>query len=211
MEIIYYKSISSTHKFLIEELKNGRIDIPKCIVAQEQTDGIGSRGNKWIGKQGNLFLSLCVDLKQLPKDLPLQSSSIYFAYIFKEIIAKKGSKIWVKWPNDFYIKDKKIGGVITHMLTDVIVCSIGLNIAEAPMDYDKIDIVLDREIMIKEFVKEVKKFISWKKVFSKYRIEFQKSKKFHVHSENKLLSLNDAKLNFDGSISINNKKVYNSR
>ncbi len=211
MEIIYCKSIGSTHKFLIKELKSGKINAPKCIVADEQTDGIGSRDNKWISEKGNLFLSLCVNLKQLPKDLPLQSSSIYFAYIFKEILAEESSKIWVKWPNDFYIKNKKTGGVITYVLTDVIVCSIGLNIVHSPEDYGKLDIIADKEILVKKFIKKIKKFISWKKVFSKYRIEFQKSRNFYIHDKDELLSLKSAKLNIDGSISINNKKVYNLR
>ncbi len=211
MEILFFNEINSTHKFLLSKIKNQEIKYPICVIADCQTEGVGSRGNEWISQKGNLFLSLCVDLKQLPKDLPLQSISIYFAYIFKEILSFKGSKIWIKWPNDFYIKDKKIGGVITVKTSHFIVCSIGLNILHAPENFDKLDIEIDRNEFVENFVEKIEKYISWKQVFSKYKIEFQKSKKFNFHYKSDKFSLRKAELDFDGSILIDGKKIYNLR
>ncbi len=211
MEIIYFDSLKSTHNYLLEALKNGILKPPVCICCDEQTNGIGSRGNSWISLKGNLFLSFCVDLKHLPNDLPLQSTSIYFSYILKELLVDKGSKIWLKWPNDFYIENKKIGGVITVKTNEYIICSIGLNILQSPQNYSKLDILVDKNELINQFIKKIKKNFSWKQIFSKYKIEFQKSKKFVFHYKNEKLSLQDAKLNFDGSISINGRKVFNLR
>jgi len=211
LEIVYYKSIDSTHQLLISEIKKGLISRPKCIVADMQTNGIGSRGNSWIGQYGNLFMSICVELKQLPNDLPLQSNSIYFASLFKDILSEEGSKTWVKWPNDFYVEDKKIGGIITTKVSIFIVCSIGLNIRQSPENFGILDVSICKEEIINKFIKKIKKFISWKKVFSKYKIEFQKSKNFNFHNQNKMISLRDAELDFDGSLIINNKKVYSLR
>ncbi len=184
---------------------------PKCVVADMQTDGVGSRGDSWISQKGNLFLSFCVDLKQLPKDLPLQSVSIYFAYLLKELLSEKGSEIWVKWPNDFYLKDKKIGGVITAKIDKYIVCSIGLNIAKSPEKFEKLDVAVNRDEIVKEFINKIDCFVSWKQVFSKYKIEFHKSKKFKIHMEDAIVSLEKAVLDFDGSICIDNKKFYSLR
>ncbi len=181
------------------------------IVADEQSSGIGSRGNSWISQKGNLFLSFCVDLKHLPKDLPIQSTSIYFSYLLKDILSFKGSKIWLKWPNDFYIKDKKIGGVITTKIESLIVCSIGLNLLYSPKDFGKLDIEIDKKVLIEEFVKKIKKDFSWKQVFSKYKVEFQKAKEFHCHLDKKIISLKDVVLNEDGSITVNGKKVFSAR
>ncbi len=209
--IIHFESIDSTHKYLLNAVKNAEIATSALVYADEQTNGVGSRGNSWIGEKGNLFLSFCVDLKHLPKDLPLQSVSIYFAYILKDILARKGSKIWLKWPNDFYIDDKKAGGVITLKSGDKIICSIGLNITVAPEEFGKLDICVDKDKLIKEFIKKIKKNFSWKQVFSKYKIEFQKAKKFYFHLDDELVSLKEATLNQDGSITINNKIVFSSR
>ena len=209
--IIHFDTIDSTHKYMINTIKEGTVSSPVLVYADEQSNGVGSRGNSWIGEKGNLFLSFCVDLKQLPKDLPTQSISIYFAYILKDILARKGSKIWLKWPNDFYLNDKKIGGVISLKLNDNIVCSIGLNIVVSPSNFGKLDITIQRDELIYEFIKKVKKNFSWKQVFSKYKVEFQKAKKFYFHLDDELVSLSKATLNQDGSITINNKIVFSSR
>ncbi len=211
MEILFFDEIDSTHKFLLTKIKSKEITDAVCVVADHQTGGVGSRGNEWISQKGNLFLSLCVDLKQLPKDLPLQSTSIYFAYIFKEILSSEGSKIWVKWPNDFYIKDKKIGGVITVKTSQFIVCSIGLNILHSPENFDKIDMEIDRDEFVRKFIKKIRKNISWKQVFSKYKIEFQKSRKFNFHYNGDEFSLEKAELDFDGSVLVDGRKIYNLR
>jgi len=209
--IIHFDTIGSTHKYLLNSIKNGEISSAVLIYADEQSDGIGSRGNSWIGEKGNLFLSFCVNLKQLPKDLPVQSISIYYAYILKDILSSKGSKVWLKWPNDFYLDNKKIGGVITTKINDTIVCSIGLNMAISPDKFGKLDISIDKDKLIQEFIKKIKKNFSWKQVFSKYKIEFQKAKEFNFHLESKIVSLKKAKLNNDGSITVDGKKIFSNR
>jgi len=106
---------------------------------------------------------------------------------------------------------KKIGGVITVKTGENIICSIGLNLRDAPYGFGKLDIQINRDLLIEEFVKKVKKNFSWKQVFSKYKIEFHKTKKFCFHLGGNIVSLKDAKLNQDGSITVNDKKVFSAR
>ncbi|KHF12502.1 hypothetical protein PO81_26395, partial [Vibrio parahaemolyticus] len=47
---------------------------------------------------------------------------------------------------------------------------------------------------------------SWKQIFSKYLLEFEKSKIFSAHVDGELRSLENSVLLDDGSIIINNKK-----
>jgi len=207
----WFKTIDSTHKYLINEIKKGNITEPTLIGADFQTDGVGSRGNSWEGKYGNLFCSFCVKEKHLPKDLQLASISIYFSWLLKEVLCSYGSKIWIKWPNDFYLKKRKIGGVITTKIADNIIGSIGLNIAEAPPEFDVLDIHVESKIIVKDFLRTLEKNISWKQVFSKYKIEFQNSKDFSFHVGNEIKSLKDASLCDDGSIKIDKRRVYSLR
>ncbi|MFX4267335.1 biotin--[acetyl-CoA-carboxylase] ligase [Aliarcobacter butzleri] len=211
MKIIRLDEVDSTHKYLKEYIsKNGYID-PLCIVTDLQTQGIGSRGNSWIGKKGNLFFSFVLDINSLPKDLPLQSTSIYFTYILKNILKNLGSQVWIKWPNDFYIENKKIGGTITSMSKNLIFCGIGLNLLDVEKDYEKLDIKIDIDEVLKNYFFEIEKKISWKQIFSDFKIEFEKSKKFQTTIDNQKISLESAILNDDGSIQINNKKVFSLR
>ena len=211
MEIIYLDEVDSTQLYLIEKIKSKELLPSVAVVAKNQKKGIGSRGNRWIGKSGNLFFSFALNLDSLPKDLKIQSSSIYFSYILKSILEEKGSSIWLKWPNDFYIEDKKIGGTISNMVDNNIICGIGLNIKENPENFGKLDITIDINEILDKYFKLIEKKISWKEIFSKYKLEFHKSKKYFVHSKNEKISLEDAKLCEDGSIKINSKRIYSLR
>ena len=176
-----------------------------------QTRGIGSRENSWEGLEGNLFLSFALELKELPKDLKLESASIYFAYILKETLEIFGSKVWLKWPNDFYVDDKKVGGMITTVIGDNFLCGVGINLSKAPQDFGVLDITINKDILLKQYFKNLEKKVLWKQVFSKYELEFQRNKSFSTHIENKKVYLNEATLESDGSLSIDGKRMYGLR
>lgn len=211
MKIIRLDEVNSTHTFLKEYIQtNGYIE-PLCIVTDFQTNGIGSRGNIWNGKKGNLFFSFVLETNNLPNDLPFQSVSIYLSYLLKKILENHGSKVWIKWPNDFYIENKKIGGTITNMSKDLIYCGIGLNLLEVGKEFGKLDISLDINSLLKNYFIQLEKKILWKQIFSDFKIEFQLSKKFQTTIDNQKVSLENAILNEDGSIQVNNEKVFSLR
>ncbi|BAK73955.1 biotin--protein ligase [Arcobacter sp. L] len=211
MKIIRLDEVDSTHTYLKKYISLNGFSEPLCIVSDFQTNGIGSRGNSWTGRKGNLFFSFVLNIKDLPKDLPLQSISIYVSYILKNILKNLKSKVWIKWPNDFYIENKKIGGTITTMSKDIIYCGIGLNLLEVDEEFGKLDIKVDINSILKDYFSEIEKKILWKQIFSDFKIEFQLSKKFQTTIDNQKVSLENAILNEDGSIQVNNKKVFSLR
>jgi len=211
LEIIFLDSVESTHTYLKQYIKSNGYTHPLAIVTQEQTNGLGSRNNNWEGKNGNLFFSFVIETSLLPNDLPLQSASIYFSYILKNILYKLGSKVWLKWPNDFYIDQKKIGGTITNYSNNLYYCGIGLNLKKINSDFGYLDINVDIKTLLNDYFKAVLEKNQWKQIFSKYTIEFEYSKQYTTTIENKKVSLQDAILNEDGSICIENKKVFSLR
>lgn len=211
MQILYLDSVDSTQKYLKELVREGNITLPYAVVAKKQTGGIGSRGNSWTGMEGNLFLSFSISLEELPNDLKLESLSIYFSYLLKEVLEEFGSKVWLKWPNDFYISDKKIGGMITNISKNTLICGVGLNIASAPENFSKLDIKIAEKDLLNEYFKKIEKKILWKQVFSKYKLEFHKNKKFFTHNNSLKISLNDVSLESDGSIISNGERIFSLR
>lgn len=214
LEIIYLKETTSTHKVLIESIQNGEFKDSIALSADVQTSGVGSRDNSWQGGDGNLFLSFALDIDKLPDDLPKNSMSIYFSYLMKETLSNLGSNLFLKWPNDFYLGDKKIGGTITKILKDeIVVCSMGINLKSAPENFEIIDINIDKILLIESFFLKLKEDIFWKKIFRKYKVEFRQSQRFLYYDEvrKSKVSLMDAKLLEDGSIELNGRKVYSLR
>ncbi len=214
MEIIYLKEVTSTHKFLINKIKSRELKAPIAIVAKRQTDGVGSRGDRWEGLDGNLFLSFAQNRESLVSDLPDSALSIYFSFILKEILREFGSSIFLKWPNDFYIGDKKAGGTITKIIDrDTFVCSIGLNLKNAPSKFSTIDIDIDKILLVKSLFLKLKEDILWKDIFRKYQVEFEKTRSLTYYDERggKKIPLEGAVLQIDGSIKHNGREVYSLR
>jgi len=211
LKIACLESVGSTQDYLKELVREGSIEFPHAVVADMQTDGIGSRGNAWSGIRGNLFLSFAMRIKDLPSDLKLESSSIYFAYILKESLAELNSQVWLKWPNDFYIDELKIGGMITNVVKESIICGVGLNLVIAPEGFGVLDIAVSREELLKKYFKNIENHTTWKQVFSKYELEFSKNKNFSTHTDNIKISLAEATLQSDGSIISNSKRIFSLR
>ncbi len=157
LKIISLKSTSSTQLYLKEQLQNKRLSSPICITADVQTDGIGSRENKWHGEEGNLFVSFAIPICNLVDDLKIESASIYFSYILKETLVAFGSKVWLKWPNDIYLENLKVGGMITSIVGKDFLCGFGLNINRAPVGYGRLDIELDKISLLESYFKNLEK------------------------------------------------------
>ena len=176
-----------------------------------QTHGVGSRGNRWHTEEGNMFVSFSLPLSSLVDDLKIESASLYYSYILKETLQLFGSKVWLKWPNDFYVGELKIGGMITTVVGQDIVCGFGLNIKRAPIGFGRLDIDLERLLLLKRYFENLEKKVLWKQVFSNYKLEFHHNKDFYTHVKGEKINLGDALLQSDGSLEINGERIYSLR
>lgn len=211
MQIIKLDKIDSTHLFVCKKARKGEIWDDFALYALEQISGVGSRDNEWQSKKGNLHLSFCLKRENLTPDLPMASVSIYFAYIFKDALRSLGSLAWLKYPNDLYLGDQKMGGVMSSKIEDLLVVSMGLNIAYAPFKAAKLDISVDLADLVEKFAKEIEKKISWQEIFKNFMVEFEKSKSYSFHYEGGEVPLNEVSLCEDGSILYKNKRIFSLR
>lgn len=132
-KIIQIECVDSTNNYVANLLSEGKIEHGTVILADEQTNGRGQRGAKWDSKAGeNLIFSMFIDTAILSvKDQFVLTQIISVAVT--NLISKFGIEANIKWPNDIYIKGKKIGGILIEnqikgsFLNGSIV-GIGLNI-----------------------------------------------------------------------------------
>ncbi len=195
----------------MDALREKRITEPIAVMSAEQTDGIGSRDNEWSGGEGNFFTSIVLKLDMLPLDLPMSSASIYFAFLMKKALQGTENGVWLKWPNDLYCKDEKIGGVITKMTMDFLVVGIGVNLKKNKNSYSALDTDISPLILLNIFLEELELKPKWKQVFSKYKVEFERSKPYFTHQNDTKIDMKNAILCSDGSLLIDEKKVYSLR
>jgi BirA family biotin operon repressor/biotin-[acetyl-CoA-carboxylase] ligase len=203
--------VDSTQLFLESALKNGRLKPPIAVWTLNQTDGVGSRSNRWLGLKGNLALSFALPQNALSADLPLQSASLYFGFLFKESLSRFGTAAWMKWPNDLYLNRKKIGGVITKFFESLFICGIGLNMLPPNEEFGALEIACNPEALLADYLKSVQRGESWDAIFSRFAIEYELNREYEIHLEGRKVPLRDSALNADGSITIGNERVFSKR
>ena len=211
MEIRFFETLPSTQLYLTEAVRRGEIETPTAVIAMEQSAGVGSRNNRWVGGRGNFFASFALPESSLPADLPPPSASIYFAFLMKEILVEFDEEVWLKWPNDLYREEKKIGGVVTHRLKNFLVAGIGVNLKKRENFFEALSMELSPMILLDMYIQRLEKAPDWKSLFRKYRLEFEKSRAFSVHVNWERKSLEKARLMEDGSLLIEGKRIWGLR
>ena len=136
MKIEQFDTLLSTNQYC-ELLNLDETEEFTVIVAHTQTSGIGQRGNHWEAAPGkNLTFSLVLKPTWLPVADQYQLTkavSLGIADSLMPLIAEGGRRVRIKWPNDIYVDDNKICGIlITHRIVGgqivASIVGIGLNV-----------------------------------------------------------------------------------
>ena len=115
-----------------------------AVMAEEQTQGRGRRGRTWHSPAGaNLYCSIGWHLSGPLEALSGLSLSVG-AMVAEAAMRVCGADLQLKWPNDLYADDQKVGGVLIEMLgtrgnAQAAVIGIGLNVSMSADDGASID------------------------------------------------------------------------
>lgn len=137
MEIVYIDIVSSTNDEVASRNCGGML-----IYSDYQTKGRGQRGNSWESKAGeNLTFSFLLKPDSMKADRQFTISKIV-ALSVVNTLERYGILADVKWPNDIYVGDKKISGIlIENVLSSSgylskIICGVGLNVNQTVFHSD---------------------------------------------------------------------------
>ena len=126
-------SIDSTNSALVAR-PNPPEGESEVLLAEFQTAGRGRRGRQWFAPPGgSICLSLSWTFPQLPKDVGALSLAIGVCVV--RALESLGVKSpGLKWPNDIFIADHKLGGVLIELRAEsggpaCAIVGIGLNVA----------------------------------------------------------------------------------
>jgi len=132
-KVEYLDSIDSTMRRAAALAAEGAPE-GSLVVAGEQTAGKGRLGRGWSSPSGGLYLSLVLRpddamLRRLPATL-LGSLAV------AESLEAAGVTPHLKWPNDVFLGDKKVAGVLGELSRDgeahLLVLGVGINVSTAP-------------------------------------------------------------------------------
>ncbi|GKW18270.1 bifunctional ligase/repressor BirA [Pectobacterium carotovorum subsp. carotovorum] len=105
--------IDSTNQYILERLDT--LSSGDVCLAEYQQSGRGRRGRQWFSPFGaNLYLSLYWRLEQGPA--AAVGVSLVIGIVMAEVLHKLGADgVRVKWPNDLYLKDRKLAGILVEL------------------------------------------------------------------------------------------------
>ncbi|MDE6549351.1 MAG: biotin--[acetyl-CoA-carboxylase] ligase [Muribaculaceae bacterium] len=110
MKIIHLEEVDSTNAYIMRNV--GELEAPVMVSAYLQTAGQGQRGNSWEAEPGkNLTFSIFYRPVSLPP-MAQFSMSEAVALAVVDFLGAHGIEAKVKWPNDIYVGDNKICGIL---------------------------------------------------------------------------------------------------
>jgi len=160
-------------KEMVESNKKNGVILPDFfgVVADYQTAGRGQGKKMWQSNKGE---NLLVSFYFQPQIAP--SQQIYFNYFFaltvRKVISKYANEVKIKKPNDIWVGDKKIAGIlIEHFIQgdklNYTIAGVGININQTQFDASlpnptSLKIItnknLSREAIMKEIIHTGKEY-----------------------------------------------------
>ncbi len=139
-KIIYLDTIDSTNTYL----KIGKFEDRTIVYTFNQAKGRGRGQKEWLGFN-NKDLAISILFKP---NININNSIWYIAAcslaLIKVLDRLNIKNTWIKWPNDIYIKNDKLAGVLAESIwhedkLDRLIVGIGININSEKEDLAALD------------------------------------------------------------------------
>lgn len=105
------------------------------LLAARQSGGRGRLGRSFSSPEGGLYLSALLR-PQAPPDRLLHLTAMAAVAVRRAVFACCALRPDIKWTNDLVVRGKKLGGILTELLTDAdgsaVLIGIGLNCNTLP-------------------------------------------------------------------------------
>ncbi len=176
--IIHIEETDSTNRWLKAHGEGTMV-----VVADYQTAGKGCGTNSWESERGkNLTFSMLIHPTDIPASQQFRITEVVSVALC-EVLEQYIGDVSIKWPNDIYMGDKKICGVLieNRLQGNVIVDSIigiGLNVNQTEFVSDAPNPVslrqllgreIDREALLHDFLETLETVSSSETTYSAYR------------------------------------------
>ena len=135
------ESTTSTND-LAKLYANQNSTTPAIFISEEQTAGRGRLGRKFVSpSKTGLYISLCLFPTIALEDLSLITCATAAACV-ETLEELTGKSLNIKWVNDLFYQDKKVGGILTEVISDFesqqvqsLIVGMGINLIENPKSF----------------------------------------------------------------------------
>ena len=204
--IIHIEETDSTNRWLKQGdgsfVRSDAVDLTKepslCVVAEFQTAGKGCGTNTWESERGkNLTFSMLIHPDGLLAKDQFRITEITSVALCEVLQPYIYNKVAIKWPNDIYVDDKKICGILIEnrlqgsVIKDCII-GIGLNVnqtafvSDAPNPVSLCQLLgheVDRAQLLEAFLQRFEAVRQRETVGADYRERLYRREGWHAYQD----------------------------
>jgi BirA family biotin operon repressor/biotin-[acetyl-CoA-carboxylase] ligase len=144
-QLDHHESLGSTSDRALELAATTNVKFPLLVLANEQTAGRGRGANRWFSDSGALTFSLALEAtpSQLPPDRwPEVALTTGLALCEALTALAPTADLRLKWPNDLYLANKKIAGILSESVPgskNHLIIGVGINVNNSLNPKSKIE------------------------------------------------------------------------
>jgi BirA family transcriptional regulator, biotin operon repressor / biotin---[acetyl-CoA-carboxylase] ligase len=100
------------------------------IIAEEQTGGVGRMGRAWVSPTGGIWITMVLK-PRIPVDHVFMLTMAGAVAVARAIRKEYDLGALIKWPNDIYIGDKKVAGLLLELAAEadtIHYCLLGIGV-----------------------------------------------------------------------------------
>ena len=133
---IFLTETESTNNYANRLLLSKAAEEGTVVLSQFQTKGKGQQGNYWESESGKNLLASYIFQPSWLKATDQFLLSKVVSVAITDLMAEENIDTRIKWPNDIYVENKKIAGIliensITGMYLHASIAGIGLNLNQS--------------------------------------------------------------------------------
>jgi BirA family biotin operon repressor/biotin-[acetyl-CoA-carboxylase] ligase len=179
-EIYYFQEIDSTNRKAQDQARKAARE-GTVVLADLQSEGKGRRGRVWESPPGvNLYASVILR-PHIPPVIAPQITLLAGVAIANALARTSGLDLRIKWPNDIFLRGKKVAGILSEMEAEgdrirFIILGMGINLnwrtANIPPNLRKIATSLGAETG-KEIPRQLVAAENFEELEQKYKLFLQ--------------------------------------
>lgn len=126
----WFPSLGSTSTHAARMRRERRLVAPAIVLTGHQTAGRGRGGNVWRSPPGVITVTFALPLHDT---LPPEHVPLIAGLVVRDTVAAFGlDAARIKWPNDVWVGDRKLAGLLCERIDRIDLIGVGLNVELDP-------------------------------------------------------------------------------
>lgn len=167
--VVFLPHCHSTNELAKSMAKSNGLSNGSIVITDFQENGRGQQGNVWVSEKGkNLLFTIILKPADFTANRQYLLNVMSAVAIHKTLVKLLPSaEIAIKWPNDIYVNDLKIAGILIETTIsagrlETVFCGIGLNVNQGHFSLNTATSMLleghktfDRDSVLEELLLEI--------------------------------------------------------